>query len=338
MMVAATPGEILNATRIGLLGLGCYTPEKVMTNADWARLVDTSDEWIVARTGIHRRRFAAEDENTTDLAVHAARAALTDAGLEAETLDEIIVATDTPEVYSPDTASFVQHLLGARKIPTYDLGGSGCAGFLQAMDVALSRAREADRTILVIGVEVLSRLMNFTDRSTCVLFGDGAGAVVIGPGEHPAEILATVTGTDGSRTDILGIEAGGTRTPFSAENAPGGRMDVTMDGQKVFKEAVRHMSAASRKALEQAGLSRDDVALIVPHQANLRIINAVGKALRVPLEKVFVNVHEYGNTGSASVPVALAQAYEQGRIEDGDVVLLTSFGAGFHWGSVVIQF
>ncbi|MCP3963694.1 MAG: ketoacyl-ACP synthase III [bacterium] len=309
-----------------------------MTNAEWSRLVDTSDEWIVARTGIHRRRFAAEDENTADLAVHAARAALDDAGLEPEALDEIIVATDTPEVYSPDTASFVQHRLGARQIPTYDLGGSGCAGFLQAVDVARSRAREADRHILVIGVEVLSRLMNLTDRSTCVLFGDGAGAVIVGPGDHAAEILASVTGTDGSRTDILGIEAGGTRTPFSAENSPDGRMDVTMHGQTVFKQAVRHMSAASLKALERAGLSRDDVDLVVPHQANLRIINAVGKALRVPLEKVFVNVQEYGNTGSASVPLALAQAHEQGRIQDGDVVLLTSFGAGFHWGSVVVRF
>ena len=323
---------------IGLLGMGAYVPEKVMTNADWSRLVDTTDEWIVTRTGIERRHFAAEDESTADLAVHASRAALEDAGVAARELDEIIVATDTPEVYSPDTASFVQHRLGARKVPAYDLGGSGCAGFLQAIDIARSRAREADRRILVIGVEVLTRVLSRTDRSTCVLFGDGAGAVIIGAGSGAAEILTCVTGTDGSRTDILTIEGGGTRVPFSPESTPDGRLSLVMHGQKVFKEAVKHMSASSLEALAQAGLSVQDVDLVVPHQANLRIIKAVGRALKVAPEKVFINVQEYGNTGSASVPIALAQAHEQGRIHPGDIVLLTSFGAGFHWGAVVIRF
>ena len=309
-----------------------------MTNADWERLVDTSDEWITTRTGIERRRFAADGESTADLAVHAARGALEQAAMGPEEIDEIIVATDTPEVYSPDTASFVQHRLGARRVPAYDLGGSGCAGFLQALDVARSRCREADRRILVIGVEVLSRVLNLTDRTTCVLFGDGAGAVVVGRGSRAAEILSAVAGTDGSRGAILTIEAGGTRVPFSPESAPGGRLDLTMDGRKVFKEAVQRMSAAGLEALSRAGLSLDDVDLVVPHQANLRIITAVGKALGLPTEKLFVNVHEYGNTGSASVPVALCQAREQGRIRDGDLVLLTSFGAGFHWGAVLIRF
>ncbi len=324
--------------RIGLLGMGAYLPSRVVTNSDWAQWVDTTDEWITTRTGIAERRFAADDESTADLAVQAARAALDDAGIDAETLDEIIVATDTPEVYTPDTSAFVQHRLGARQIPAYDLGGSGCAGFLQALDVARSRARETERRVLVIGVEVLSRVMSLTDRTTCVLFGDGAGAVVIGRGAQAAEILVAVTGTDGSRADILGIETGGTRRPFSPVESPTGRLEITMRGQQVFKEAVRRMSAAAREAVERAGLTLDDVDLLVPHQANLRIIDAVGKALAFPAEKVCVNVRDVGNTGSASVPIALAQAHEQGRIQPGNLVLLTSFGAGFHWGAVLIRF
>lgn len=329
---------------VGILGLGSYLPERVMTNADWEKLVDTSDQWITRRTGIERRRFAAADQHTSDLAVLAARAALDDAGVEVAEIDEIIVATDTPEVYSPDTAAFVQHMLGAREIPAYDLAGSGCAGFLQAIDVAGSRVhvagpgRPADRTILVIGVELLSRLMDWTDRTTCVLFGDGAGAVVVGDRSDAAEIVAVVTGTDGSRTDILGLEIGGTRQPFTHEDTPLSGMKITMHGQKVFKEAVRRMIAASREVLERSGLSLGDVDLVVPHQANLRILSAVARALEVPEEKLFVNVRDVGNTGSASVPIALAQAYAQGRIAPGDLVLLTSFGAGFHWGAALIRF
>ncbi len=328
----------MNARRIGLLGLGAYLPEKVMTNADWERLVDTSDAWITERTGIKRRRFAAAGESTADLAVRAAESALEHAGLAPREIDEIIVATDTPEVFSPDTASFVQHRLGARQIPSYDLGGSGCAGFLLALDVARSRVRDAEKKVLVIGVEVLSRLMDLTDRRTCVLFGDGAGAVVVGGGPRAAEILSAVAGTDGSRADILGMEGGGTRKPYSPENTPNGRLEVTMHGQKVFREAVKHMTAAGLEALEQAGVRLEEVALVVPHQANLRILSAVGRALKLPSEKVFVNVEEYGNTGSASVPIALCQAHREGRIRDGDLVLLTSFGAGFHWAAVLLRF
>ncbi len=339
--------------RIGILGLGSYLPERVMTNADWERLVDTSDRWITRRTGIERRRFAADDQHTSDLAVLAARAALEDAGIEVEQIDEIIVATDTPEVYSPDTAAFVQHLLGAREIPAYDLAGSGCAGFLQAIDVARSRVHVAGpgrpakrevapearkRNILVVGVELLSKLMDWSDRATCVLFGDGAGAVVVGAGAGAAEIVAVVTGTDGSKTDILGLEIGGTRQPFTHEDTPLSGMKITMDGQKVFREAVRRMIAACREVLERTGLTLDDVDLVVPHQANLRILSAVAKALDLPDEKLFVNVQDVGNTGSASVPIALAQAYSQGLVQGGSLVLLTSFGAGFHWGAALIRF
>lgn len=310
-----------------------------MTNDEWTEYVDTSDEWITTRTGIKRRHVAAEDESTADLAVAAAELALADARLTAGQIDEIIVASDTPEVYLPDTASFVQQRLGAGAIPAYDLAGSGCAGFVLALDVARSRVRDVDRRVLVIGVELLTRLMNWRDRNTCVLFGDAAGAAVVGAGADAAEIIAATAGTDGSRGDILAAEVGGTRTPFNVERARRGlHQNIVMKGREVFKEAVTRMCAASNDVLAQAGLNVDDLALVVPHQANLRIIQAVGKALAVPEEKVFVNVQEYGNTGSASVPLALWEARKEGRIGAGDLVLLTSFGAGFHWAAMLLRF
>lgn len=324
---------------IGLLGLGAYAPERVMENSEWSEWVDTTDEWIRTRTGIERRRVAAEDETTATMAVAAARRTLEDAGLEAADLDEIVVATDTPEVYIPDTASFVQHLLGAREVPAYDLAGSGCAGFLQALDVARSRVLSGQRRVLVVGVELLTRLMDWRDRSTAVLFGDAAGAAVVGEtGEGGSEILAAVAGTDGSRWDILTLEAGGTRLPFHAvTEESGAHSSIVMHGREVFREAVARMSEASRQVLEKAGRTLADVTLVVPHQANLRILQAVGKALEVPMEKVYVNVQEYGNTGSASVPLALAEARDAGRVGPGDLVLLTSFGAGFHWAAMLVR-
>ena len=328
--------------KIGLVGIGAYVPERVMTNADWGELVDTTDEWIRERTGIERRRIAADDETTLDLAEHAARAALADAGLEVGDIDEIVVATDTPEVYLPDTSAFLQHRLGAREVPCYDLAGSGCAGFLQALDVAFSRARTANgrpRRILVVAVELLSRLMNWEDRSTCVLFGDASGAAIVGPGERPAERLAATAGTDGSRADILTLVAGGTRRPFSLEVARRGEhKDIVMQGRAVFKEAVTRMTAASRDVLSEAGLGIGDLALVVPHQANGRILAAVAAQLGLPEGKLFSNVAEYGNTGSASVPLALRQALDAGRIVPGDLVLLTAFGAGFHWAAMLLRF
>jgi len=326
-------------TAIGIIGLGAYTPERVMTNEDWSRLVDTTDEWILERTGIARRRFAAEGETTADMAESAARRALEDAGMEAGELDEIIVATDTPEVYTPDTAAFLQHRLGAREIPAYDLAGSGCAGFLQALDVARSRSREGGRRILVVAVELISRLMNWEDRNTCVLFGDAAGAAVIGPGEDVIEMIAAVSGTDGSQAGILTLEAGGTRVPFTLEAAQKGlHKNVVMEGRAVFKEAVARMSGAARQVLEKAGVDLSEVALVIPHQANQRILQAVAKNLGLPEDKLFSNLREYGNTGSASVPLALTQARDQGRIGAGDLVLLAAFGAGFHWGAMLLRF
>ena len=320
--------------RIGLLGLGVYLPPRIMTNDEWAQYVDTSDEWITSRTGIKRRRLAAKEESTADLAIKASSAALADAGLTAGDLDEIVVTTDTPEVYLPDTASFVQQRLGARQVPSYDLAGSGCAGFLLALDIARSRIRDRDRRILVVAVELITRLMNWDDRNTCVLFGDAAAAAIVGKGPKAMEIVAATAGTDGSKNDILAVEIGGTRTPFTVE---GGRQELVMKGREVFKEAVEHMSAAAHEVLAQAGVGMRDIALLVPHQANLRILEAVRNELKLPPEKVVINVQEYGNTGSASVPLALWEARQQGRIKPGDLVLLVSFGAGCHWAGMLLR-
>ena len=323
----------------GILGFGGYVPARIMTNEDWSALVDTTNEWIVQRTGIERRRFAADDESTLDLAARAATVALADAGLEARDLDEIIVATDTPEVYTPDTASFLQHRLGAREIPAYDLGGSGCAGFVQALDVARARIEQEARRILVIGVELISRLMSWEDRATCVLFGDAAGGVVMGPGRGTAEVLDVVAGTDGARADILTLRTGGTRHPFTLEAATAGLHQLlTMDGRQVFREAVHRMSEAVGQLLERIGRTIEDVALVIPHQANKRIIDAVGVKLGVSPDRVHVNVHEYGNTGSATVPFARWEARSAGAIDSGDLVVLTAFGAGFHWAAAALQF
>lgn len=325
--------------RIGIMGFGWYAPSRVMTNDDWSALIDTSDQWITERTGIKERRFAADDETTLDLAAAAAEKALADAGLVATDIDEIIVASDTPEVYTPDTAAFLQDRLGAREVPAFDLGGSGCAGFVLGVDVARSRVMAGARRVLVVGVELISRLMDWKDRNTCVLFGDGAGAVLVGEGEVSAEILGAISGTDGSKAGILTLETGGTRRPFTSEEAAKrGQHDIVMNGREVFREAVRRMSSATEQLLERIGRVKEEVALVIPHQANLRIIDAVRSKLGVGEDEVYVNVDRFGNTGSASVALALAQAREEGRIRSGDLVVLTAFGAGFHWAAAALQF
>ncbi len=331
------PGRFDRMTAI--LGFGGYAPERVMTNDDWAALVDTDDEWITTRTGIKRRHFAADDESTLDLAHHAAQRAMDDAGLGPDDIDEVVVATDTPEVYTPDTASLLQHRLGLRNVPTYDLGGSGCAGWVQALDVARARIAFESKRILVVGVELISRLISWEDRSTAVLFGDAAGAVVMGDGNGKAELLDVVTGTDGSKASILTLETGGTRKPFNeASFTSGAYQHLEMDGREVFREAVKRMSATVGEVLARIGRTADDVALVIPHQANKRIIDAVRNRMGLDEDRVFVNIEEYGNTGSASVPLALSEAVNSQRIQDGDLVILTAFGAGFHWASAAIQF
>jgi 3-oxoacyl-[acyl-carrier-protein] synthase-3 len=322
-----------------IMGFGGYAPERIVTNEEWARLVDTSDEWITQRTGIKRRRFAADDESTLTLAAAAARGAIDDAGLTPADIDEIVVATDTPEVRTPDTAALLQHELGCRNVPTYDLGGSGCAGFIQAMDVAQSRITVQPKKVLVIGVELITRMISLTDRATAVLFGDAAGAVVMGPEPGKAEVLGVVSGTDGSQAEILTLTAGGTRRPFNESSLASGDYNrLVMDGKKVFAEAVKRMSEASAEVLRRVGRTVGDVSLVIPHQANLRIIEAVRRKMGLEPDRVFVNVHEYGNTGSATVPFAMWEAVLTNRIQKQDLVVLTAFGAGFHWAAAALQF
>ncbi|HET8738301.1 MAG TPA: beta-ketoacyl-ACP synthase 3 [Acidimicrobiia bacterium] len=322
-----------------ILGFGGYAPLRVVTNDDWAQRLDTSDEWITQRTGIKRRHYAADDESTLTLAADAAATAIKDADLSPEDIDEIVLATDTPEMMTPDTAALVQHRLGCRNIPTYDLGGSGCAGFVQALDVARSRILVDPKKILVIGVELISRMISQEDRSTAVLFGDGAGAVVMGPEPARAEVLGVVSGTDGGSAEILTLAAGGTRNPFNAESLASGDFNrLVMDGRRIFVEAVQRMSEAAGDVLAKVGRSISDVKLVIPHQANMRIIEAVRKKLGLEESRVYVNIEEYGNTGSATVPFALYEAVGQGRIEEGDLVVLTAFGAGFHWAAAAVQF
>ncbi len=321
------------------LGFGGYVPEQVMTNDDWAQLVDTTDEWIVQRTGIKERRIAAPEESTLTLAADASSIALADAGLTAADIDEIILATDTPEMYTPDTAALLQDRLQCRNVPTYDLGGSGCAGFVQALDVARTRIAFEPKRILVVGVELITRMVDWKDRATAVLFGDGAGAVVLGPDGGRATLLDVVSGTEGRYAEILTLASGGTRNPFNELTLASGDYNrVIMDGKRVFIEAVRRMSEASIQVLDRIGKSMSDVSLVIPHQANLRIIEAVRKKLDLAEELVYVNVDKYGNTGSATVPFALAEAVNSERIKKGDLVVLTAFGAGFHWAAAAVQF
>jgi 3-oxoacyl-[acyl-carrier-protein] synthase-3 len=323
----------------GILGIGAYVPDRIMTNDEWAEYVDTSDEWITSRTGIKTRRIAADDQSTVDLAAAAARHALNDADVSIGEIDEIIVATDTPEVMIPDTASYLQTRLGAREIPAYDLAGSGCAGFVLGLDVARSRAMTGGRTILLVGAELLTRFLDWSDRETCVLFGDAAGAAVVGTGENAVQTVGFTAGTDGAKADILTLEMGGTRAPFSLEGAQrGDHKDIVFKGREIFREAVHRMAAAGREVLAQAGAKVEDLKLVVPHQANLRIIKAVQKSLGATDEQIYVNVQDYGNTGSASVPLGLWEARDRGLIEPGDLVLLTAFGAGFHWAAALLRF
>ncbi len=336
---AASDG-IASLTKIGILGFGSYLPSRVMTNDDWAELLDTDDEWITSRSGIKERRVAADDESTVDLAGAAAEKAMADAGVSAADIDEIIVATDTPEVYLPDTASYLQHRLGAGEVTAFDLGGSGCAGFVLALDIAKSRVQSITKKILVVGVELTSRLVSRTNRATAVLFGDAAGAVVIGAGDEVyAEFLSFDSGTDGQHTDILKLETGGTRRPFSIEEARReAHKDLIMDGREVFRQAVRRMTAAAENVIDRAGRLKSEIGIVIPHQANVRIIDAVRKKLGLDEDQMYVNLDRYGNTGSASVPVAMAEAHQEGRIKPGEVVVLTAFGAGLHWAAAALQF
>ncbi len=322
-----------------ILGTGSELPTKVITNRDLERMVETSDEWITVRTGIKQRHVLEEGKGNADMAYHAAVRALADAGMEANDLDAVIMGTVTPDYLFPSSACVLEDMLGARKAFSFDVNAA-CSGFLNALAVADSFIRIGRaRTALVLGSDALSRLLNWDDRSTCILFGDGAGAVVLGASESGDRgILSVLLRTDGSYAKTLYVPAGGSLRPANPETVQNNEHTITMNGKEVFKVAVRSMEEISRQALEEAGIGIEQVSLVIPHQANRRIIVALAERLRVPMEKVVVNVDKYGNTSAASVPVALDEARREGRIKPGDVVLLNAFGAGFAWGAAVVRF
>ncbi|MET0341271.1 MAG: beta-ketoacyl-ACP synthase III [Polyangiales bacterium] len=321
-----------------IAGTGRYAPEKVLTNHDLERMVDTSDEWITERTGIRQRHIAAEGETTSDMAAHAARAAISAAGISPTDLDLIIVATITPDAPLPSTAVYVQQKIGARgDCPAFDVAAA-CAGFIYGMSIAdRFIATGGARHVLVIGVELLSRVVNWSDRTTCVLFGDGAGAAVLSRSEDARGLLSTHIFADGAQAQALHIPAGGSALPASLATVEAGLHTVHMTGQDVFKYAVRALSSASLTALEANGVSKEDVRWVVPHQANLRILEAVSKRIGVELERFVLNISRYGNTSSASIPIALDEALRAGTVESGDLVLMCALGAGFAWGSALIR-
>jgi 3-oxoacyl-[acyl-carrier-protein] synthase-3 len=324
-----------------IIGTGSYLPEKVLTNDDLSKIVDTSDEWITTRTGIKERHIAADDQATSDLAAEAARRAMTAAGVTPEDIDLIVVATVTPDMFFPSTACFVQRKIGATNAVCFDISAA-CSGFLYALQVARHFLNAGSRTTaLVIGAEKLSSLVNWEDRNTCVLFGDGAGAVVIravdADTDAPGRVLSTVMGSDGTLSDLLKVPGGGSALPITPENAASRPNTIHMEGRETFKHAVTRMCQASEQALEMAGLTKEDIAMVIPHQANARIITAIADRLGLPEEKTFVNVDKYGNTSAATIPVALDEAHRQGRIKRGDIVLLVAFGGGFTWASSVLR-
>lgn len=320
-----------------IVGWGKYVPEQVLTNADLEKMVDTSDEWIVSRTGIRERRIVAEGENTSDMAVAAGRDALKMAGIQARDLGLIIVATSSPDYLTPPVSSQIQHALGARDVGAFTLV-NGCTGFIYGLTTAQHYiASGACDHVLVIGVELLSRFVDWEDRSTCVLFGDGAGAVVLEVSDQRSGVLASVLGSDGAGAEHLILPAGGVAVPPSHESLDAGLHTIRMNGPQVFRFASRILGKAVKQAIQQANLETDNIDVFIPHQANLRIIESAAKYVGIPREKVFVNIEHYGNTSAASVPIALCEAFEQGRAKVGDTLALVAFGAGLTWAAAVVK-
>jgi len=322
-----------------IAGVGSYAPAKVLTNEELSKSVDTTDEWIRTRSGIRERRIAAPDEATSDLAVKAATSALADAKINAADIDLLIVATCTPDHPLPATACIVQHKLGVPAHATcFDISAA-CSGFLYALEIAYGQLQtNRYKRALIIGAEKLSTITDWTDRTTCVLFGDGAGAAVLMKVDQPGlGILGTDLGADGEFVDNLFIPAGGSRTPATAETVAKRDHSIRMNGREVFKSAVRVMETVAREMLEQHKVTPDQISLVIPHQANIRIIEALAGNLEMPIEKFFVNLDRYGNTSSATIPLALDEARRAGRIKPGDLTLLVAFGAGLTYGATLIR-
>lgn len=322
---------------VSITGVGSYVPARVLTNADLEKMVETTDEWITSRTGIKERRIAAADEFTSDLATKAAQRALKMAGVTPEQIDLIIVATITPDMPFPSTACLVQRKLGATKAAAFDLEAA-CSGFIYGLEIGqqfiMSRTYD---TVLVIGAEKLSTVVDWQDRNTCVLFGDGAGAVVLQNRPHSHGLLTAVMGADGSKSELLAMPAGGSRCPASLESVQNRLHYLRMDGKETFKNAVQAMMTAAQEALRRCELTVPQIKCVIPHQANRRIIDAVGDRLGATAEQLFINLDRYGNTSAASVAIALDEAVSSGRVARGDLILLVVFGAGLTWGAAVIE-
>lgn len=322
--------------KVGIIGVGEYLPEKILTNADLEKIVDTSDEWITTRTGIKKRHLVSDGQATSDLAFNAAKKALANAKLNPEDLDLIVVATITPDMQFPSVAAILQDKLGAKKAVAFDISAA-CAGFVYGLSVAEKFiASSVYKNALVVGAETLSSITDWQDRNTCVLFGDGAGAVVLSEVKKGG-IIATYLGCDGSKVGILNLPAGGSRNPATTETIRNRMHYLKMQGNELFKIAVNTMTSAAEIVLKQAGMTFADVDLIIPHQANSRIIMAVAKKLGIPNERVYLNIERCGNMSSASTVTALCEAVEEGKVKKGDIILLDAFGAGLVWGACIIE-
>lgn len=320
-----------------IAGWGKYVPPKILTNDDLSRIVDTSNEWIVTRTGIRERRIASDKESTFTMGLAAAKEAIEKAGIRPTEVDLVICATATPEHYFPSTASLIQDALGATKAGAFDLS-AGCSGFIYGLAMAAQIIQGGGhKVILVVGSETLSRIMNWSDRATCVLFGDGAGAMVLKASDSKGGILSSLTRSDGSGGDLLIIPAGGSQMKASVETVQQGLHFIQMNGREVFRFATRVMDRATREVVQKAGLTLDDVDLFIPHQANLRIIQAAARSLAVSEDRIFVNLDRYGNTSSASIPIAICEAVESGRLKPGDKIVMVGFGAGLTWAATAVQ-
>jgi 3-oxoacyl-[acyl-carrier-protein] synthase III len=320
-----------------IAGVGSYVPERVITNADLEKLVDTSDEWITSRTGIKARRVAATHQFTSDLAARAASRAMRKAGVKAEEIDLIIVATITPDMPFPSTACLVQQKINAYRAAAFDIEAA-CSGFIYALEIGqqfiMSRTYN---TVLVVGAEKLSSIVDWTDRNTCVLFGDGAGAAILQNRPNAHGLLTACMGADGQKADLLSMPGGGSRCPASAESVAAGLHFLRMDGKETFKNAVQAMYNAAQESLRRCEIDITQIKCIIPHQANRRIIDAVGERLGAKPDQVYVNLDKYGNTSAASVAIALDEVVESKRIQRGDLILLVVFGAGLTWGAAVIE-
>jgi len=324
-------------TNSKITGTGSFAPSKILTNYDLEKMVDTSDEWIITRTGIKERRIAEDGTGPSDLSLEASRIALKEANLEPGQIDLILLGTVTPDYLLPSTACILQDKLKAKNAAVLDIVAA-CSGFIYGLSIASAFIGMGQyRNVLVIGVETLSKITNWEDRNTCVLFGDGAGAAVVSATTEEKGILGTFLSGDGSLANLLHVPVGGAKVPLTRENFDLKQHYISMQGNEVFKSAVRAMEGAAKQIIQKVGLSSEEIDLLIPHQANIRIIEALAKRLKVPMDKVYVNIDRYGNTSAASVPIALDEARKKGVIKEGSKTVLVAFGAGFTWGSAVIK-